>query len=564
MKRKITFHAFMAFILILVAFGCRQEHEVVKAQIATNAKIFRKPLEELPEIQKSVKKIEENLKKVKQTGKTVADYNVDTENVLVMSFDDKSTAYSLIIENADIDVADPYYVENINIYNDGTNDFQYITRYVPSDGLPFYSYSAFNGEVQFYDIDHNFLFSKSTTDISCTTCRQMAFSLGCYDYVINDNAGYWQIQSVSNHCGGSSTPPNGGSTGSSGSSGSGTGDTSGSSGTGGTGGSSGGYSAPTNPYIPNIPTQDAIEAKFYKNFLSNLNMDQYNFLGHNQDYNDEVFNYLSSNNFSVDSKSFMKWGISFFVQNTDSAGTCNVSWGEFQNWFVDGDGLTSELMTEFLSDLNNPNIVKPTKKLKNNALVNCIFNKAKSAPNFQQYLQNFDGRFSTAHLLLDLKPLSDSSNAQTSPPDGYWINITINSNNLNRPSLDIARTFMHEMIHAEMFRILLSLAPTSNGQIDVAELTNMLNTHNYPGIYDYFRRFGLNNMQHEQMAAHYIGIIKNYLKQIDGSITDSQAEAMAWIGLQNTVAWNNLGTTKQNELLNTYNSWKNTASHSCP
>lgn len=229
------------------------------------------------------------------------------------------------------------------------------------------------------------------------------------------------------------------------------------------------------------------------------------------------------------------------------------------------DNIPLNELVDILGDWSNPDIVKPTIRLKKNARINCIYNKAKTSPNFKQYLQNFDGRFSTAHLLLDLKPLQNSNaNAQTSPPNGYWITITINSNNLDRPSLDIARTFMHEMIHAEMFRILLSLAPTSNGQIDVNELINMLNNQNYPGIYDYFRRFGMNNMQHEQMAAHYRGILKNFLKQIDSSITDSQAESMAWVGLQGTVAWSNLGITNQTNILNTYNNWKANASQNCP
>ncbi len=74
----------------------------------------------------------------------------------------------------------------------------------------------------------------------------------------------------------------------------------------------------------------------------------------------------------------------------------------------------------------------------------------------------------------------------------------------------------------------------------------------------------VNNMQHEQMAAHFRGIIKNFLKQIDGSITDIQAESMAWVGLQGTVAWNNLGPKKQNNILNTYNNWYNLATHNCP
>ena len=297
------------------------------------------------------------------------------------------------------------------------------------------------------------------------------------------------------------------------------------------------------------------------NFIQKMNNYGFNIAGYLQFLIDNptiqsgFSSYLNNNN-NQTSASFINWGLDFLIQNPD------INWGQFQDWFIDG-GNTD--MLEFLADLNNPNIVKPTKRLKNNTRINCIFNKAKNAPNFKQYLQNFDGRFSTAHLSIDLKPLSNNeANAETSPPNAYWINITINSNNLNRPSLDVARTFMHEMIHAEMFRILLSLASTSNGQIDVSQLTTMLNSHNYPGIYDYFRRFGLNNMQHQQMSAHYIGIMKNYLKQIDNSITDSQAEAMSWVGLQGTIAWDDLGTDNQNTILNTYNSWRNNATHNCP
>lgn len=318
-------------------------------------------------------------------------------------------------------------------------------------------------------------------------------------------------------------------------------------------------------FDPNQPPSiepEYVRANRAYSFWIQLNYDNQLFAYEHPDiYQNLIENYLNNysttnNNANLD---FHNWGLQFFAQNP------NASWSQFNNWFIDGNNLTTIEMQDFLSDLNNPNIVKPTKRLKNNILLNCIYNKAKTAPNFQQYLQNFYGNFSTAHLLLDVKPLTNTTaNAQTSPPTAYWITITINSNNLNRPSLDIARTFMHEMIHAEMFRILLSLAPTSNGQIDVIELTNMLNSNNYPGIYDYFRRFGLNNMQHEQMAAHYRGIIKNYLKQIDNSITDSQADAMAWVGLQGTVAWNNLGTSGQNNILSIYNSWKNNATHSCP
>ena len=300
------------------------------------------------------------------------------------------------------------------------------------------------------------------------------------------------------------------------------------------------------------------------NLIQKVNYHGYNiaehmqFLTENPSIRIGLSSYLNSND-NQQGAQFVNWGLQFLSQNQ------NITWSQFQNWFMETDNPSSIEMQDFLSDLNNPDIVKPTLRLKNNVRLNCIFNKAKTSANFKQYLTNFDSRFSVAHLLFDVKSLSNSTaNAQTSPPDGYWIKITINSNNLNRPTLDIARTFMHEIIHAEMFRILLSLAPTSNGQIDIVQLNSMLNSQNCPGIYDYYRRFGVNNMQHEQMAAHFRGIIKNYLKHIDSSITDSQAESMAWVGLQGTVAWNNLGTTNQTNILNTYNNWYNSATRNCP
>ena len=257
--------------------------------------------------------------------------------------------------------------------------------------------------------------------------------------------------------------------------------------------------------------------------------------------------------------SFLNWALGYLINNN------TMSITQFENWFMSGNDMSNNLTQEFITDLNNQDIIKPTKRFKSNNYVNCIFNKAKTAPNFKQYLKNFDPDFSVAHLLFDLKPLPNNSeaNATTAEPDRYWIEITLNANNLDRPWLDIARTLMHEIIHAEMYRILLSLASTSNGQIDKDELDNMLNNHNYPGLYEYYREYRFQDMQHELMAAYYRGIIKNFLKQLDNNITNSQAEAIAWVGLQGTTAWNDLTPAQQNAILNTYFSWRNSASKNC-
>ncbi|GEM_PF-592531 len=257
--------------------------------------------------------------------------------------------------------------------------------------------------------------------------------------------------------------------------------------------------------------------------------------------------------------SFLNWALAYLIQNN------GVTMSQFENWFIDGGEMGSNEMTKFISDLDNPNIIIPTRRFKNNSRIYGIYNKAKNAANIKQYLQNFDPQFSVAHLVLDVQAFNNGSeaNALTYEPEHYRIEIIFNSNKLNRPWLDIARTLMHEVIHAEMYRVLLSLAAT-NGAIDKYDLDNKLNSHNYPGLYEYYRIYGFDDMQHEQMADHYRNIIATFLKQLDNSLTNNQAQALAWVGLQGTTAWNNLTLSQQNAILNTYFSWRNSAPINLP
>ncbi len=257
--------------------------------------------------------------------------------------------------------------------------------------------------------------------------------------------------------------------------------------------------------------------------------------------------------------SFLNWAFPYLINNED------ISTEQFKKWFIDGGDMGAIDMSEFLDDLDNPNIIIPTRRFKNNNRIYSIYNKIKHAVNIKQYLQNFDAQFSVAHLVLDVKPFEDGNdaNAKTYEPEHYRIEIIFNSNKLNRPWLDIARTMMHEMIHAEMYRILLSLAST-NGQIDKEDLKNKLTSHNYPGLYEYYRMYNFDDMQHEQMADYYRNIISTFLKQLDSSLTNEQADAMAWVGLQETTAWNNLTIQQKNNIINIYNSWRNTAPINLP
>lgn len=199
----------------------------------------------------------------------------------------------------------------------------------------------------------------------------------------------------------------------------------------------------------------------------------------------------------------------------------------------------------------------------NNPCLVAVFTKLGGSSTFQTYLKQFDGNFSVANLKLTASnTISSGVNAETSPPSNYLIEISFNSNNLSRPGLDVARTFMHEIIHAEMFRKLLSLSST-NGELDVAKLNQMLTQNNFPGLYDYYTRYGINGMQHEQMAAHYQDTMISFLKNYDPTLTDAQYEAISWAGLKGTSSWNALTQTKKTSLTDIYNSWLASANKQC-
>ena len=150
----------------------------------------------------------------------------------------------------------------------------------------------------------------------------------------------------------------------------------------------------------------------------------------------------------------------------------------------------------------------------------CVYNKLKSSSTgFKNAVKKFEPQFPVAHLKFDM---GDTGTARgiTIPPDNgtledgspdYVITIRINNNNTNsgvtkRPNLLVAKTIAHEVLHAEMFRKMLSLA--KQGHLDFTGWTAEEQTsyiisikENFPGIYDYYRRH--KNWQHAQMATHY-------------------------------------------------------------
>ncbi|URM35221.1 hypothetical protein [Flavobacterium anhuiense] len=198
----------------------------------------------------------------------------------------------------------------------------------------------------------------------------------------------------------------------------------------------------------------------------------------------------------------------------------------------------------------------------NNPCLVSVFTKLGGSPTFQTFLKRFDGDLSVANLKLAAGSDGlDAIYSQTTSPVHSEISIIFNDTKLNRPFLDIAKSFMHEIIHAEIYRQLLDLAKT-NGAIDEKEIKRLAvlpNKNELLEYYGYYKR----GIQHELMAEKYRETIISFLREVDGSLTQKQYEAIAWQGLQGTTAWKKMTANEIADIQNTYDMWENATPNYC-
>lgn len=219
-------------------------------------------------------------------------------------------------------------------------------------------------------------------------------------------------------------------------------------------------------------------------------------------------------------------------------------------------------------------------EFKNNPCLMSVYEGMGKASTFSSYLEKFDDDFSVAHLRYSASSsLPNGVNAQTSAPENYNIVTTFNLNELDRPALSIARTFIHEIIHAEIFRKLLSVAQSPNIELTYNQILQLKN--DFPGLYDYYERYkwetdNPGDAQHEAMAQHYRSIIELALREFDNSQDDEVYEALSWVGLMGTgpinpatgltqnptVAWSNLSATDRLNIISTIQNF-NSSNNNC-
>ncbi|RRO12430.1 hypothetical protein [Flavobacteriaceae bacterium 14752] len=287
-------------------------------------------------------------------------------------------------------------------------------------------------------------------------------------------------------------------------------------------------------------------------FLNNLPQTQQDWFNSLLDCDDLSFN--SASNCNKD----LAEDIMFFFNSVDAENTA-----EAQAFF---DVAVQELQ-------NNPDAEVDWEEIIINTLTgkaDCVLNKIQnsSGNTIKGFLNNFLGSNPVSHLKFSLNSnLPSNINAQTNPPNNFIIEIQINSNNIpNRPTLMVARTFYHEIIHAEMFRKLLSIANNGgdlNG-LTIQQLNNMLSNGDFPGILQFYTQFGANGFQHEQMAAHYIDILATALADFDNNQHSMQFyRDISWVGLKNTQAWSNLNQLDKNRINNTITNFNQNGNTTC-
>jgi len=205
-----------------------------------------------------------------------------------------------------------------------------------------------------------------------------------------------------------------------------------------------------------------------------------------------------------------------------------------------------------------------------NTKAECVFNKLQNlSSGFKNAIKKFDGEFPVSHLKLTINNnLGPNTYGITVPPESYVTEIQFNENRLgNLSDLGKATAIVHEIIHAEIFRKMLSAAQKGDlnlNQYTTQERTNYVNSliNNFPGLYDYYWKRYHPTWNHDLMASHYRKTIADMLQEFDNNrLSYSIYEAIAWAGLgkldynQSTIAWDNLSPSEKQTITSLINQY---------
>ncbi len=214
-------------------------------------------------------------------------------------------------------------------------------------------------------------------------------------------------------------------------------------------------------------------------------------------------------------------------------------------------------MTAKAPECPKDNLLFPINEIKVDSVINkltrkadCVYKKMEKNSVLSKTMEKFMGEKTPVHLILDQKsnlrvkdndPGSPLVNGKTEYGTSFYITILLNTEQANnRPSLAVARTILHEAIHAEIYRKIKTRAPlVYNATTKTWNLSNGSRA-DFPTLFDSYDE-DPKNPDHNYMAGYYrSGIetgLKEYAKAIGEKHSDQFYKDMAWSGLFGTKSW---------------------------
>ncbi len=558
MKKLLKKLFFVIPLLAMVLFtGCSEDvYEEKMYEANFEAKINYVNINQVPFLIPSIQKYNPDYGYLSNasspSNKETLNLNLDLDRILEYVYANGLKSYSIIIKKEFTEYEDKY-LENLHIYKKEGEYESIIFKYNSINDTQEFDKSTFTGELTAYDLDGNMIgigqiengFSKIT----------LIIQIGCFKIYYLSNAGEYCVK---NDCEEEGTSGGGGGDSSSGGSGSsGTGGDSGSGGSGsGSSGSSGGNTGGTDgvlgaggvtvDILPNAPATSYTNAQttflsslsnfaednFYNLFISTQNI----VLGYvdnpnNQSYVNTVSSYINNNNsvltwMSEQSEQTQNQVFNYLTGNNFSSGSQAFVGGVITN-SLENPQLNLDFETSTKSPANidlsrvkpdNPSDPNYAAKLK----FMCIYNKIIQSPKFKELFVDLFQNNIRPNVIFEVDNLSGNQNGglvgecETSTQNMYNNLITIDTDLLlNGNNMLVANTIIHECIHA-FLNIKVS---DSNLGISIPNLNDMSFSE---CVNTFYNNFGNDQNQHEFIYNYLIPTMSEILSDIKDLLVDSQ------------------------------------------
>ena len=205
---------------------------------------------------------------------------------------------------------------------------------------------------------------------------------------------------------------------------------------------------------------------------------------------------------------------------------------------VDGDTSMPIINTE---DLGNGTLQESYQNLYDNSEV------------FRNLLEDFYDKHSIAHLKWELSEeiAGDMLGYFDMNMQDYTFKIVLNADIANYSEELVFKTMLHESIHAQLTMDIIKSYEDYAGRDlnneDYEKILENMGREDFPTLYDYYKKYSDHvKSQHELMADYYINPIKDALYEVIPALNIVYRTAIAWMGLTNTEAWEELPEDKRN------------------